>query len=121
MHSCMDRDDGLSPYRTRANLPSEDLIIEDMNMHLMAHMLSMTMTATSNKIPKLKAPTLTEECSETNWNQFQIQWDQFKCNTGLAGQDLIDQVLGCLSDPLGKAAINDGVNLCIEEVELIKR
>ena len=90
-------------------------------MHMTAHSLSMTMTATSNKIPKLKAPTLTEECSETDWNQFQIQWDWFKCNTGLAGQDLIDQLWGCLLDSLEKAGINDGANSCIEEVKLLKR
>ena len=48
IRNCMDRDDGLSPYRMRANLPSEDLVIEDMKMYMTAHSLSTTTMARSN-------------------------------------------------------------------------
>ena len=121
IHTCKDGDDGQMPYRMRAILLSVELVIEDMTKHMTAHMQNKTTTPTSNKIPKLKVLTLSEECSETNWNQFQIQWDQFKRNTGLTGQRLTDQLWGCLSDPLEKAAINNGANLCINEAELLMR
>ena len=40
---------------------------------------------------------------------------------GVSGQDLLDQLWGCLSDPLEKAAINYGASLCVEEAELLGR
>ena len=48
----------------------------------------------------LKCPQAVSDMTETSWRDFEYQWVRYKRSTGLAGQDITDQLISCCSDSL---------------------
>ena len=63
-------------------------------------------TATNNTVTnrgmreKMKKPTADLEMTEAKWRDFSNQWALYKRASGISGQEIVDDLWQCLSDPL---------------------
>ena len=57
-------------------------------------------TASRNMRKRQKKPTAGMEMSEARWRDFEYQWAHYKHAFGMSGQDVVDDLVLCLSDTL---------------------
>ena len=103
-----------TPYTTVENLPSHDLVIQDLRIHMDIHVaLSRTKVAPSNsaaKVTKLERLTVSHQCTNVEWELFSKQWTRYKRSTEIEGQVLLDQLWVCMDSALEKSANNNGAD-----------
>ena len=57
-------------------------------------------TASRNMRERQKKPMAGMEMSEARWRDFENQWARYKRASGVSGQDVVDDLVLCLSDIL---------------------
>ena len=110
-------------YATPENIPTWDLLTQ----HLLIHQQSVHPPATPNvppgggtshaKTAKKERPSITNQMSEEAWRFFLDEWSRYKRQTGLNGQDLLDELWNCMTDELRQLAFAEGgtANLATED------
>ena len=85
-----------APYITVENLPTHDLVMQDMRIHMDIHVtLGRTQVIPSTsaaKVTKLERPTVSYQCTDVEWELFSKQWVRYKRSTEIQGQVLLDQL-----------------------------
>ena len=97
------------PYETPPNVPSYDLVLRTLELHINAAHATKSTSSTPNRTEKPKRPVITCGLSETDWIFFQSKWDRYVRLTKILGQNLLDELWSCMDDELEKLAFNDGV------------
>ena len=57
-------------------------------------------TASRNIRERQKKPSVDMEMTEARWRDFENQWARYKRASGVSGQDVVDDLVLCLSDAL---------------------
>jgi hypothetical protein len=117
------------PFKTDPNLRAREEIKEEMNEHREDHGIALETLrlARAPEVPqdgagavagegrrpkpaKPEHPTLEHGASEADWTIFLQRWERYKRScTMTTPQEITDQIWGCLSDGLERAAQNDGL------------
>ena len=117
-------------YVTPAHLATIAQTQQDMEQHMLAHKLEVelrtpaqahTPAATpSSKPAKLERPKLELDMSEPEWQLFEAEWARYCRSCKLVdSQEKVDQLWGCLSSTLKRAAAGDGLELVTEEASFL--
>ena len=101
---------GQAPYVTVENLPSHDLVMQDMRIHMDMHVTLSRTSSSVAKVTKLERPTVSYQCTDVEWELFSKQWIRYKRSTEIQGQVLLDQLWVCMDVTLEKSANNDGAD-----------
>ena len=60
-----------------------------------------TLADTRQKAPKIDRPSVTQGCTEENWNAFLARWNMFKRGTRLTAGETVQQLFQCCEGELG--------------------
>lgn len=69
-------------------------------LHIKTEHPIITQAAANNRREKMKRPSAELDMSESKWRDFINQWGIYKRTSGVTGQDIVDDLWQCLSDPL---------------------
>lgn len=64
----------------------------------------------SSKTTKKHRPSISNQMSEETWRFFLDEWARYKRQTGIAGQELLDELWNCMTDELRQLAFAEGGN-----------
>ena len=114
-------------YSTPINIPSYDLVIKTLELHInSAHGQNVAAVTHNNtgdnsvKAERPKRPTVSLGFSESDWTFFVHKWKRYSRQTRIMGQQLLDELCSCMDDELEKLAFNEGSNADTEENLLAK-
>jgi hypothetical protein len=120
--------EGGAAYTTLPHHHSQDQVTQDLTNHIAIHTaIAMGAGAAQNQPQggprpcRLDRPQVDEGCSDSDWQVFLQEWTRYKRATRLEGIASVDQLWGCMSGTLGRAAHNDGADECNTEVLLLAR
>ena len=116
-------------YWTPAHLPTVAQTMEDLKLHMDAHRMSQPAApastqerATVSKPAKLERPRVELDMSEPEWALFTAEWARYCRSCKLTEpQEKVDQLWGCLSATLKRAAAGDGLELVVEDEVFLQR
>ena len=78
----------------------ENMAFRYLEIHVnIEHVTAITNTATCMR-EKMKKPKADLEMTEAKWRDFKNQWALYKRASGVSGQEIVDDLWQCLSDPL---------------------
>ena len=82
--------------------------------------------ANRNMREKQKKPQIDLEMSEAKWRDFENQWSRYKRSSGVTGQEVVDDLVQCLSDALRleiTSELGDSLEKVVEKdlLEAIRR
>ena len=80
----------------------ENIAFRYLEIHVnIEHVTAITNTTTNRGMrEKMKKPKADLEMTEAKWRDFKNQWTLYKRASGVAGQEIVDDLWQCLSDPL---------------------
>ena len=121
-------------YVTPRHLATIAQTQEDIKLHLTAHQLNSAALSTAalnssresqaqtSKPAKLERPKVELDMSETEWALFTAEWARYcrSCKL-IQTQEKVDQLWGCLSTSLKRAAAGDGLELLTDDVAFLAR
>ena len=99
-------------FSTPQAIPSYELVLKALELHIAAahgrpqgngHQQS-------TKVEKPKRPSVSPNMSESDWVFFTHKWSRYQRQSGITGQQIIDELWGCLDPELERLAFQDGVN-----------
>ena len=115
-------------YQTPGHLATIQQTQEDLKMHLDAHKLCAPSTsaaqapAAQSKPAKLERPKVELDMSEQEWGLFMAEWRRYCRSCKLTeSQEQVDQLWGCLSPGMKRAAAGDGLETIDSEVVFLRR
>ena len=95
-------------YSTPGNIPSFELILKALELHVRtAH--SEYSGKASNKVEKLKRPIITVNMSESDWTFYEHKWTRYRRQAALTGQNLLDELWACLDGEIERLAFQAGI------------
>ena len=80
----------------------ENIAFRYLEIHVkIKHVTAITNTTTNRGMrEKMKKPKADLEMTEAKWRDFINQWALYKRASGVSGQEIVDDLWQCLSDPL---------------------
>ena len=79
------------------------IVAQLLQLHLVTHTQSTaTARAPSIKVDKVRRPTITSSGTSEEWSYFRTRWKEYVEATGVAGKDLVIQLLECCDEDLRK-------------------
>ena len=98
-------------FVTPQSIPSYELVIKALELHISAAHSTRNITTTQNaKVEKPKRPSVTSNMSESDWVFFEHKWSRYKRQSGISGQQILDELWACLDQDLERLAFQDGMN-----------
>ena len=94
-------------FITPPAIPTYELMVKALELHIQAHTYEKSKIV---KVEKPKRPTLTVNMAETDWTFFEHKWERYKRQSGITGQQVIDEVWACLDADLERLAFQDGIH-----------
>ena len=68
--------------------------------HVQVQSIASTLVTSMNMRERQKKPSAGLEMSEAKWRDFENQWARYKRSSGVSGQDIVDDLVLCMSDEL---------------------
>ena len=114
-------------YLTPAHLATIAQTQDDLKLPMDAQKLSVpTSTPSSAPAPrdskpaKLEHPKVEMDMSEPEWGLYEAEWERYCRSCRLTDpQERVDQLLGCLSPTLKRAAAGDGLETVVDDGEFL--
>ena len=80
----------------------ENIAFRYLEVHVnIEHITAVANTTTNRGMgEKMKKPKADVEMTEAKWRDFNNQWTLYKRASGISGQEIVDDLWQCLSDPL---------------------
>ena len=100
-------------FVTPPSVPSYELVIKTLELHINAAHGSRSNPGTNpmqSKVEKPKRPTVSANMSESDWVFFEHKWKRYQRQSGISGQQLIDELWACLDQDLERLAFQDGMS-----------
>lgn len=97
-------------FLTAENIPSWELLLKALEIHQKtAHPVN-TAPGGGNtaKVDKKIRPSITPQMSEESWRFFSDEWGRYKRQTGVSGQQLLDELWSCMTEELRQLAFAEG-------------
>ena len=97
-------------YMTPEGIPNWDLLTTHLKLH-MTHCHADTTGGNStapSKTAKKERPSITNQMSEESWRFFLDEWSRYKRQTGIKGQELLDELWGCQVEELRQLGFAEG-------------
>ena len=91
-------------YETPANIPSYELVLKALDIHVQSAHSKLNETPSNGKAEKLKRPTVNSNMSESDWTFYIHKWDRYKRQASLSGQNLLDEMWACLNSEIERLA-----------------
>ena len=108
-------------YETPANIPTYELVIKALEIHVRSAHSEVSNRAQSGvKTEKIKRPTINANMSESDWTFFTHKWDRYSRQSNVSGQQLLDELWACLDPDLERLAFQDGLQASTAEDLLSK-
>ena len=96
-------------YETPAAFTEAAQILQLMTLHTtQAHGLSPAAAHPPTKIEKRPRPVVKQEMTEHDWRYFRDEWNDYKRVTGVAGQNLLNELWCCMFPDLRRLALDQG-------------
>ena len=100
-------------YTTPATIPTYEYVLKALELHVSAaHSTVMGVGNRRNDAPKTekpKRPQIQANMSEGDWVFFEHKWSRYKRQSGISGQQLVDEIWACLDTDLERLAFQDGM------------
>ena len=98
-----DLGDGGAKYKTPEM--GEEFAVKMLDLHVQQNHVQVQSVASApvtskNMRERQKKPSAGLEMSEAKWRDFENQWARYKRSSGVSGQDIVDDLVLCLSDEL---------------------
>lgn len=122
---------------TAANLNTNDQVLVAMRLHLDIHIEIRTAAAAPAgggvgggggrqggghpRPERFQRPSIDQDCTDAEWEIFTKRWTRYKLGTSLDEDQIRNQLWGCLSNQLDKAAIEHGVDDTTTEQAFLDR
>ena len=117
-------------YLTPVHLSTVAQTQTDMQMHMQAHQMALTVPAqqgqtstegaSKSKPAKLDRPKVELDMTEPEWGLFVAEWGRYCRSCKLSeSQEKVDQLWGCLSPALKRAAAGDGLEGVTDDVAFL--
>ena len=95
-------------YETPGSIPTYEYVLKALELHVnSAHPLGGRKDAT--KVEKPKRPQIQANMSEGDWLFFENKWTRYVRQSGITGQQLLDEIWACLDSDLERLAFQDGM------------
>ena len=103
-------------YSTPANIPTYELIIKALELHVKSvHQIQSPSEPLHTKTEKPKRPVITTGLSESEWSFFTSKWTRYVRQTKVSGQQLLDELWTCMDTELEKLAFADNLTTTDQE------
>ena len=98
-------------FTTPASIPSYELVLKSLELHVSAaHITSSTSPRQPvTKVEKPKRPVISCDMSESDWTFFEHKWNRYKRQSGIVGQQIVDEIWACLDVDIERLAFQDGL------------
>ena len=90
---------------------SEAIALVMFNSHLMSHSQAAAAPIQSQKLPPIPRPDIKQDVSEEDWNSFVAEWANFKRCTGIAADQVNDQLYQCCEKSLARLLLREDPNI----------
>ena len=99
-------------FITPASIPSYELVLKSLELHVSAaHIQSSTSPRQPvTKVEKPKRPVISCDMSESDWTFFEHKWSIYKRQSGIVGQQIVDEIWACLDADIDR--------LCMLQAEM---
>ena len=89
-------------FVTPSSIPSYELVLKALELHISAaHSVAKPTSQNAQvKIEKPKRPTVTANMSESDWVFFEHKWSRYLRQSGIHGQQIIDELWAYLDQDL---------------------
>ena len=75
----------------------------------------------TTKVDKRPRPDISCEMSEHDWRFFLSEWEDYKRATGVAGQNMLDELWSCMNPDIRRLAFDKGGKTSLDtEVKMVK-
>ena len=112
----IDCSDESCSYSTPANIPTYELIIKTLELHVKTvHQIQSSSEPSHTKTEKPKRPVITTGLSESEWSFFTSKWTRYVRQTRVSGQQLLDELWTCMDTELEKLAFADNLTATDQE------
>ena len=99
-----------------------------MEQHLLIHSLMLGVSSGGGRTPalntakdeKIPRPQIRDEGTDSDWSFFLYRWSEYKENSGLAGQQVTDQLRHCASVETQRKVFEGGCDRNAAEEDLLK-
>lgn len=113
-------------YITPENIPTWELVIKQQEIHLKSkhanHAGNEGGGGQKGKLDKKVRPSITPQMTEESWRFIIDEWSRYKRQTGITGQQLLDELWSCMNEELRQLAFNEGgSDNLTTEADLLKR
>ena len=97
-------------FATPSSIPSYDLLLKALELHVnTVHNVRTSTQTQQTKVEKPKRPTVTSSMSESDWVFFTHKWDQYMRQSGISGQQILDELWACLDPDPERLAFQYGM------------
>ena len=103
----IDCSDAECSYTTPANIPSYELILKALELHVKTAHTKQVSGQANQKTEKPKRPSILTGLSESEWTFFISKWERYVRQTKVEGQQLLDELWNCMDEDLEKLAFGD--------------
>ena len=104
----------------KAENASEAIALAMFQSHLMSHSQAATAPAHSQRLPAIPRPEVKQDISEEDWTSFVAEWGNFKRCTGIADNQVTDQLYQCCEKSLARLLIREEPRIVSQgETELL--
>ena len=100
-------------FATPPSIPTYEFVLKALELHVStAHGLthSTNRSNTSVKTEKPKRPSICSNMSESDWTFFEHKWSRYKRQSGITGQQVIDEIWASLESDIERLAFQDGID-----------
>ena len=105
----IDCSDAECSYTTPANIPSYELILKALELHVKTAHTKQVSGQANQKTEKPKRPSISTGLSESEWTFFISKWERYVRQTKVEGQQLLDELWNCMDEDLEKLAFGDNM------------
>ena len=96
-------------YETPENIPTWEMLTTHLNAHAQSvHIAPTSAAVATSKTAKKIHPVIIPQMSEELWRFFIDEWERYKRQTKIQGQELLDELWSCMSDELRQLAFAEG-------------
>ena len=104
----------------KAENASEAIALAMFQSHLMSHSQAAAAPAHSQRLPPIPRPEVKQDISEEDWTSFVAEWGNFKRCTGIADNQVTDQLYQCCEKSLARLLIREEPDIVSQgETELL--
>ena len=95
-------------YETPGSIPTYELVIKTLELHVTAAHSSNN-RASKIMTEKPKRPSIVPNMSESDWVFYEHKWTRYRRQSGISGQQVIDEIWACLDPEMERLAFQDGI------------